>query len=464
MLRFFRLNDPYRLLFVLIAVIVLGFKTEFENSGVSIPEFNGVLVGEMMGEGKSMYSQVWHPMAPLTAFVQYLHDLLFDRSLIARHITTLIFIFIQAALLGFILISNRAFNESNYLPSFIMALIFFFSLDTVSLTGEIISTTLLLLALNNLLKEIEFKRPGDETIHNLGFYLGLASLSVFSYVVFFIGVALLLFLFTRVDVRRFCLYLVGFLLPHFMVNGWYYWNNNLDLLWKNFYLANFEFDPQLLMSTRGLLLLSGIPIIYFLFSLIMMRRDARLTKYQSQIAQIMFIWLMLGLLEAYLNPMRTPQALIVCIPPFAYYVSHYFLLIKRKWIAETMVWIFVLGVLGMVSISSRKIIKEVDYSGLYINASLESKLEGKKILVMSDNLHPYLNNRTSAYFLDWNLFKPVFAEPDIYQHVGIVADAFAQDAPDVIIDPENNFSGVLKYIPIIRQNYKREGSNYIRIH
>jgi hypothetical protein len=195
----------------------------------------------------------------------------------------------------------------------------------------------------------------------------------------------------------------------------------------------------------------------------MLRRDARLTKYQYQIAQIMFLWLVLGLAEAYLNPMRTSQALLVCLPPFVYYVSHYFLLIKRKWIAEATVWVFLIGTIGMVSISSGKLVKAVDYSSLYIKESHETKIEGMKILVMGDDLQPYLNNKTSSYFLDWKLFQTVFSEPGIYKHVIVVADAFSTDPPEVIMDPENNFSGIIKYIPAIRQRYRRVGNNYIRV-
>jgi hypothetical protein len=462
MLRFFRLNDPYRLLFVFIAVIVLGLKTEFENSEITLPEFNGVLVGEMMGDGKSMYTEVWHSMPPMAAFVQYLHDVAFDRSFLARHITALVFLFIQAALFGIMLINNRAFNESNYLPSFIMAIISFFSFDTVSITGEIVGATLLLLAMNNLLKEIEFKRPSDETIHNLGFYLGLASLSVFSYIVFFVGVGVLLFIFTRVEYRRFGLYLIGFLFPHLIINMWYYWNDNINLLWSNFYVANFNFSSQSLIDLKSLLILSFLPVSYFLFSLIMMRRDARLTKYQSQIAQIMFLWLILGLIEIYLNPMRTPQALLVCAPPFVYYISHYFLLIKRKWIAEIMAWIFLIGILGIESITSRKLIPAVDFKPLYVAELKNSYPEEKKVLVLNDDLSPYINNTTSSYFLDWKLSQDIFLQPDIYQHVLLVARSFEVDPPEIIIDPENNFGKILKYLPELRVKYKRRGENYVR--
>ena len=118
----------------------------------------------------------------------------------------------SAAFFGKLLLDNRAFNETGYLHSFIFAVLCFLSFDSVSFTREILGSTFLLLALNNLFREIEFKTPRDETIHNLGLFISLATLCVFSYVVFFVGAAILLLMFTRVEVRRFLLFIVGFLL------------------------------------------------------------------------------------------------------------------------------------------------------------------------------------------------------------------------------------------------------------
>ena len=56
MLRFFRFNDPYRLLVVLVVILILGFKAEFEFPSITLAEFKGILVGEMMADGKSMYT------------------------------------------------------------------------------------------------------------------------------------------------------------------------------------------------------------------------------------------------------------------------------------------------------------------------------------------------------------------------------------------------------------------------
>jgi hypothetical protein len=462
MLRFFRFNDPYRLVIVLIITVLLGIKAELEFPSITIPELKGILVGEMMADGKQLYSEVWDSMPPLTAFVQYVLDLAFDRSTMPRHILSWAFIFFQAAFFGILLINNKALNESGYLPSFLFTLLCFFSFDTVSLTREIIGSSLLLLALNDLLKEIEFKKQQDETIHNLGFYLGLASLSSFSYIIFFLGTALILFVFTRVQARRFGLFFFGLLLPHLLLNTWYFVSGNIDFLWSNFYLPNMEFNTNSLISLQSLLLLGLIPTIFFAFSLVI-SRQARFTKYQTQILQVMLLWLLFGLLEIYFTRLRTPQALIVCVPPLAYFISHLFLLIKRKALAETLLWILIGGLITINSLSVRQSIQPIDFSNLVMQQQQVFPWKDKKIMLLDNSLAPYLSNRPSGYFLEWSLCSQVFEDPGYYQHILAVAEALEKDPPEVIFDPQDLMKGVFPYLPEAQKQYRKENDSYIHL-
>jgi hypothetical protein len=463
MLRFFRFNDPYRLLVVFLIVLLLGIKAELEFPSLTLPELKAVLVGEMMADGKRMYSEVWDSTPPVAAFVQSTLDVLFDRAILPRHIVSCLILFLQSAFFGILLINNRAFNESGYLPSLVFGLLCFFSFDTVSLTGEIIGSSLLLLSINNLLKEIEFKKQRDETIHNLGFFLGLASLCEFSYIIFFFGTAALLFIFTRVDGRRFVLFVFGFLLPHLIINTWYFWNDEIDLLWANFYLPNLNLKPQTLISSKSLLVLCAVPLFYFFASLIMTRRDARLTKYQSQILQVMLLWFALGLVEFYFTKHRTPQALLVCVPPMAYFISLLFFLIKHKRLAEAALWAFIIGIIAMNSLSVRNKVSAIDLSAVFV-LPVAPDISGKKILVLDDPLVPYINNEPSGFFLEWSLARHLFETPGYYQHVVTIDDALKQDPPEIIEDPHDLLPDIMSYLPDLQTQYKRQGSRYVRSH
>ncbi|HLZ17146.1 MAG TPA: hypothetical protein VKQ08_08900, partial [Cyclobacteriaceae bacterium] len=187
MLRFFRLNDPYRLLVILILMTAMAMPVFLHPMPITAPELKDMVLGELLNSGKSMYLQVIDDSPWLAAWFAKTVEFVFNRSVLARHILALLLIFFQAAFFAFILIRNRAYNESNYLPAFVFGVLCYFSFDMLSLSRELLASTFLLLALNNIFKEIEFRVQRDEIIFNIGIYLGISSLLVFSYSVFLLG-------------------------------------------------------------------------------------------------------------------------------------------------------------------------------------------------------------------------------------------------------------------------------------
>ena len=104
----------------------------------------------------------------------------------------------------------------------------------------------------------------------------------------------------------------------------------------------------------------------------------------------------------------------------------------------------------------------VDLANLYVAPSSQ-RIEGKKVLAMEDDLSLYLENKTSSFFLDWNLYGRLLLKPDYYEHVIMVARGFNADPPEVIFDPNDRLKNILHYIPQIRQHYRHDGAYYIRI-
>ena len=242
---------------------------------------------------------------------------------------------------------------------------------------------------------------------------------------------------------------------------WYFWNGHLDLLWKNFYLPNFSVSTEAFITLNSLFYLCLLPLVYFILSLIMMRRDARLTKYQSQISQVMFLWFIIGLLEVWLTRQRTPQSFLVCVPPLAYFLNHYLLLTRRKWIAESMLWVLIIGLITVNSLSVRNLTARIDYSAMFVKVD-DGPWKAKRILVLDDNIEPYIRNQPSAYFMDWQLSKPVFENPS-YENIVLVAQSFKKDAPAIIVDPHNLMEKFWEYLPYLQKKYRKEDANYFAI-
>jgi hypothetical protein len=332
----------------------------------------------------------------------------------------------------------------------------------LSLSGELLASTFLLFALNNLFKEVEFKIQQDSILLNLGLYLGIASLIVFSYSVFLPGTMIILTIFTRLTVRKMLLLIFGFVLPHALLIVAYFVGGNFSSLWNNFYMGN-EWMSNNQITLSSMVYLSVIPIAYFIFSLIMLNREARLTKYQSQLLQIMFIWLLIAIAEIIFSGKMSPARVITFAPPLAYFTSHYFLLIRRKWIGEMMIGLFIGGILITGYLARYQKIEAIEYKNLFpAQSTYADQIKGKRVLVLGTDWGLYESNQLASYFFDWQLAEQVFAEPDYFENVVLVDKSFKQDAPEIIVDRNDLMSKMMERIPRLRAAYMKQGDLYIR--
>jgi hypothetical protein len=462
-LRFFRLNDPYRLLAVLILLVGMSLPIFIHPMPITIQELKDIVLGELLNSGKIIYLQVVDDTPWFASWLANLVDFAFGRSILMRHIVALLIIFFQAAFFALILIRNRAYNESNYLPAFIFGVICFFSFDMLSLSRELLASTFLLLALNNIFKEIEFKVQRDEIVFNIGIFLGIASLLVFSYAIFLLGSLVILFVFTRITLRKSLLLTFGFTFPHLALICLYYFRDGLPEFVQYFYGSNFTFHSTNLVSWKSIFWLGSGILLFFFFALIMLNRASRFTKYQSQLMQVMLLWLVISFIEIGITRELTPHSLITFVPPLAYFISHYVLLIRRKWIAESMIWILLLSTIGIGTASRLNRIGSVDYTGLFVKTSkYKSFIREKKILVVGDDLAIYENNRAASYFLNWELSKFFFETPEYYESVILVQDSFERDMPDIIIDENGWMEKFFLRLPALKARYEKAGFLYVR--
>src|SRR5688500_18757623 len=350
---------------------------------MSVPELKSMLVGEKQNEGYSMYQEVVDSSAPLAAWTHEILDSLFGRSVFVRHIIAFFIIFLQSAYVGILFISKKVFSENTFIPSFLFSLLFFFSHDTLSLSNELLGSGFLLLALNNLFQEIEFRNQGDESIFNVGLCISLASLFALSFIVYLFCAIVILLLFTRSNIRRFLLLIFGFLLPHLLAISIAYLNDSTAELWEYFYLSNLSFDRSTFVSAKTLLTLSAIPLFYVVVTLILLNREARFSKYQSQILQTIFLWLAFSVLFVFYAKDLRPQTLIVFIPGLSFLFTHLFLLMRRKKFVQLNSWVLFLGIVTVAYLGRFNKIASIDYNTLWVKERT-LPMEGKRILVLDD--------------------------------------------------------------------------------
>jgi Family of unknown function (DUF6427) len=463
LLRIFRVNDPYRLLGIFVTLVLISLALFLDPAALTLNELKSFVLGELLNDGKNLYSEVFTSTPPLAAWFFGWIELAFGRSITARHSLAFLLIFFQGAYFAILLINHKAQNESTYLPALIFGVLCFFSFDMLSLSAELIASTFLLFALNNLFKEVEFRIQRDSIVLNLGVFLGVASLFVLSYVVFLLGTLIILGIFTRLTIRKTLLLFFGFMLPHALLMVVYFMKGDFVFLANNFYRGH-EWFSENLMSLSALIYLSSIPIIYFIFSLVMLNREARLTKYQSQLLQIMFLWLVVAIIEIVVAGNMSPQRVITYAPPLAYFTSHFLLLIRRKWLGELMIWIFIGGIVLLSYLSRYEKLTVVDYTQLFYKQSMyDDQLKNKRVLILGNDWGLFEANRMASGFMEWSLTQNIFSESDYFENVVLIDRLFQQDPPQIIVDKQNLMTKVIDRIPRLRKEYKQQGELYFRV-
>lgn len=460
MLSYFRINDPYRVFGLLALQILVFLPLLIDPPPLTLPELKGIIIGQKSLNGFFLYSGVIDSTAPLTGLFQTLMHLIVGDSALARHILSLLLIFGLAVFVGIIYIDKKVFPENSFVPSLTFALLFAFTFDALALSGELLGLFFILLALNSLFKEIEFREESFEMVLKMGLFTGIASLFAFSYIVFVPGILLMLLMYTRSSGRKFLLLLIGFAIPHLLTISVYYIGDGAGDLWRYFYLPNLSFTRTPFVGLVDTLPLLLTPLGFLLAALVMVNRESRLTKYQSQVLQAMFFWTVFSIVQVLYAKEFKPQTCIVMVPGIAFFVAHFFLIIRRRLFAELALWIFIVGL-----ISGNYYVRYFNLEDESFRGLVAGQFSGtpRKIVILSNQLEGYTGNDMATPFLNWHLSREVFEGPQYYENVIRVYKGFAADPPDLIIDPDGIMLPFFKRIPELRNTYVSTDDGYRRV-
>lgn len=328
MLGFFRINDPYRLLILFLAVFLLRLPYLIGSEPL-VYETNWLLIGEALNSGKVLYKDLISPIAPLSAWVYMIIEFVFGKSILALQILSVLLVTYQFSLFNNIMLRNKAYNENSYIPALIYAVMMFTFYDFFTLSPTLISLTFILLVLDNIYLRIENKLD-DATILKTGLFMGLAVLFYLPSIVFFVATILSFAMLTSLVLRRYLLFLYGFLFPFGIVFIYFFWQDGLKSL--IFQWIEFSFLNQVVPITdfRSMLIIIGLPVSVFLFSLYKTFAVGRFTNYQVRVQQVMFIMFLAALGCWWFSDERAPYELLLFIPSFAFFITHFILQFNKK--------------------------------------------------------------------------------------------------------------------------------------
>lgn len=423
------------------------------------PELKWMLIGEKLAENDAvMYQDVWDDTAPLAAGLYWLLHEIFGRSQLAFQIIALILIVLQCTLFNYMLLRNKAYNENTYVPAFIYGLLMCTFFQFYTLSPALISVTFVLLAINNVFFDIEHK-TANQTLLSTGILMGVASLFYLPSLVMVFALLFAYLLFTGTSPKGYFLFLYGLALPWLLVTVYFFWNNALFEFYHNYLYAIFLLDYSSYMDYGMLLFIVLIPFLFLLASFVKLFEAKRFTNFQERFQQTMFFIFLMALVSWWISNNRMPALLVLFVPVAAFYISHFFLLMKRRFIAEIIFAVFFLSIL-FVHFSS---LYQWDFTTTYLNynkllvqrTQYDDVVANKKVLYIGEDISVYNHAGLATPYLNWKLSSLQLAEPEYYDNILAIHNHFLNDYPEIIIDDVGVMEKLWHRMPSLARQYKR---------
>ena len=459
MLSFFRINDPLRLIAVFL-LLVLGRLPYLLEQTLMIPEVNWLTVGEKMALGGTLYIDIWDNIPPFSAGVYWFLHEIFGKNILAHHIIAMILVFAQAANFNALLIRRDLYNEKNYLPAFLYVLLALLSFDCLVLSPTLLALTFLHIIFRSILSLQD--SSSDEKIFNIGLLFGVMVMFDLSFVFFVLFILLGFLLFGAVTARQILLLAYGFSLILLLVGFYYEWQGSSWLFLVHYCFNVFDFRTDSLLSSYSIILLLSFPVIFWLLALFQVFGKQRFINFQDNCHRLMNVWAICAVLSFLFVYQFATYRLILLAPMFAFFMTYYFLLNRKRIRAEIALWVLFLGVLSM------------SYAGFYemgelkqylsfdkIKIELKPKIafQNKKIVVLGNALEYYYQNQLATPYLNWELAKQHFENLDKYEPIIEIYQNFLTEKPEIIIDEAGIVPALFSKMPLLKQNYRISPEN-----
>ncbi len=461
MLSFFKINDPFRLIGVFIIFIIIRMAFFFQAPPLLIPELNWLIIGEKLGDGATMYADIWDNVAPLSALIYWgLHEAA-GNSATAYHILAMVLVFFQAVLFNQILLKRNVYNEKNYLPALFYVLFSCSSFDMLTLSPPLISLTFLLLVIGNILSLSE--NAFDNEIFKTGFYLGIAILLYLPNFVFIAFIIIGFALFRTAAVRQYLLFVYGISFVFSLLLLYYFWIGNFNYLLQNYLFTVLTIDFSSPLTWQTLLIVLFFPAIFLIFGFMRVFTETAFINFQSNTQLLLLLWLVMALLTNLFVPTFATYHLILLAPVFSLFVTYFFLLYKKRFLREILLFVLVIGV-GLSGYWScfpiEKLRNYINYEAIMVKKPTDFKISNKRILVLGENKSYYYGNQLATPYLNWKLSQVHFANLAYYSGMIAIYENLQKDMPEVIVDDSGLGSQIFIKIPMLKNLYSKEGNLY----
>ncbi|WP_217647277.1 hypothetical protein [Algoriphagus aquimarinus] len=413
------------------------------------PQLTWMLLGERLGQGYYLYQDIIDDNGPLSAGFFTFMDLLFGRSQFAYEIIGRILIAFQILYWNSMLIKFKAFDVNTYMPAIIMAALFHFSFDLLSLSPALLGSCFLMLALGQLFSQTVLQKDTSESTLLIGIYAGLATGFHPNYILFlpymiFTGIAISGFSF-----RQLLLSLMGYALPLLLISVFYFWKDGLEeaiQIWPLTFLSEkYEYQSLINWLILGIFPLLLAVVGYFIATVL---RGSTINQQKQR--QLVIIWLLFSAAEFFIIKKQAAYQLVILIPGLTYLITQFFLNIRKEFIAKIA---FYLLVLGLPAASFWYWQQTIPGSEYFVGKS-KADYSGD-ILVMGDDLSPYLNSKLGGPFLNYRLSKLYLDQDRGLREKARLFQMLQKQKPSLVLDPNGDFEKLLRQFPALDAQYSK---------
>lgn len=397
-----------------------------------------------------MYKEVFDYTGPLSALIYKGMNIFFGRSRWVHWILTLLVIIYQAGLFNSILLRNKAFNDNNYLPAFFYVICMISIPDLFVLSPQLMSLTFVLLSLTNIFRRID-NEVTDELFLYSGILLGLATLFYLPAAIFFLIFLLSFIFFSSAIFRRLLLFIYGVLLVFMMVWSYFFWFDAHQEYISEFFGAGFLMPREMVLPWKQLTL--GLaPLMLCLLLGITALINQRFTNFQQKMQQVMMFFMIGGIVVVLTSREVMVADSLFLVPSVVFFLTYYFLGLKRRWTQFVMPWFIVLAMLiyPYFWVQENAHILEV--------APSKRDFKGEKIMGLGIPLSDYLDNQISGPFLNDYLSEKALNNLNFYDEAPRLYDLMNKSNPDVIIDQFGVWPDITKRFPAFTNQYRSSGA------
>jgi hypothetical protein len=459
LLRFFRINDPYRLLAAFLLLLILWVVYALTSDVLSLPQLKWLLIGERLTGGFVMYRDLYDYTGPLSAFVYRALDALFGRSVWAHYVVVYLVICINATILNLQLVRNKAYEENTYLPGLLYVLLAFSIPDNGALSPMLMSSTFVLLALNNVFKRVD-NQSSDDLFLNTGIFLGIAILFYLPAITYFFILLISLMIFSSAIPRRLLLYFYGLTVPLVLTVFYYYWFDSFDYLLEQYISQGLTLPRLFYLSWTSFFGIAGVLIFWLVISLFQVIIRGRFGNYESKVIQIMLLVLVAASFSVWLDVSLQPAHLHLFTPVIAFYITHYVLKINRRIPKVVLPWLLILSLIA----AKWALPLVIDQGDINLTKSTLSLSDTKAMVLSKSYLIHYQGYQVSGPFFEPTISSRHMTYLDFYESSYQIYEAIDRDRPEIIIDELGLVPRIFKRFPVLSLKYEQQSpSRYVLI-